>query len=563
MYVLGVWDGHDAGAALVDDNKIIAAVNEERLTRRKLEVGFPSRSIMACLAMANLEPADIGVIAATTSDLAKTITRIFPSLKERYYLLRRRKVTPRTIKQQKSFKYRITEYGSNSMTKKVSEHILRNQLNRLGFNNYKLVIIDHHAAHAAVAFCAPFKEGIAVTLDGVGDGLSGSVNVFDKNQSTFERIKSISSRDSFGIFYEHVTNLMNMRELEDEGKVMALSNYAYEIKENPMSSFFTIDGMNIKAKYSVMKMYSELRKILWSSSSEQFSYMAQSALEQWVVQYFKNIMQETGAKNFAWSGGVASNIKANRKVRLLPGMKKWFVYPHMGDGGLALGAAIMLNHQLTGSSQFELRDAYLGMSYSDEEIENVLKNSGLRYEEEKDVDKHVAELIAKNQIVFRFDGRMEFGPRALGNRSILSSAIDEGVKNELNLKIKKRVWYQPFCPSMLEKEAARLFEDYDGSPDRLMTMGYMTKPKFRDILLSVVNVDGSARPQMLVAGEDINPRYEKLIAQVKKLTGYGIILNTSLNIHGQPMVCSPVDAIATMRDAKNKYMSIGNFFIEQ
>ena len=138
MKILGVWDGHDAGAALVDGSKIVAAINEERLTRRKLEVGFPEKSILACLSVAKLEPKDVGIIAITTSDLAKTITRIFPSLKERYYLLRRRKKTPKTIKQQKSFKYRITEYGSNLVTKKVSEKILRKKLNKMGFIDYKL-----------------------------------------------------------------------------------------------------------------------------------------------------------------------------------------------------------------------------------------------------------------------------------------------------------------------------------------------------------------------------------------------------------------------------------------
>ncbi|MAH44050.1 hypothetical protein CL614_10110 [archaeon] len=563
MRVLGIWDGHDAGAALVSGNKILSAINEERLTRRKLEVGFPSKSILSCLTMANLEPKDIGVIAITTSDLAKTITRIFPSLKERYYLLRRRQKTPKTIKQQKAFKYKITEYGSNRLTKNISKKIIRKHLNKLGFKDYKLYIVEHHDAHAATAaFSAPFKKGVAVTLDGVGDGLSGSVNIFENG---IERVKSISAKSSFGIFFEHVTNLMNMRELEDEGKVMAISNFAYGQKENPMLSFFKIDGLDVKAKYNVMEMYKQLQKILWSTPSEQFAYMAQSALEQWVVKYFQNVIDETSMNNIAWSGGVASNIKVNRKIRLLPGLKKWFVFPHMGDGGLALGAAMFINNKLTGTSNYTVKDTYFGLEYTDEEIESALKNSEFSYQKETNIEKHIGELIAKGEIIFRFNGKMEFGPRALGNRSILSSATDESVKDALNLRIKKRVWYQPFCPSMLESEAKTFFEDYKSNGndiDRLMTMGYMTTPKFRDKLLSVINVDGSARPQMLVPKEKTNQSYEKILKNVKKNTGLGIVLNTSLNIHGQPMVCSPRDAVQTLRDSNNKYMAIGNFFVK-
>ncbi len=564
MRILGIWDGHDAGAALVSGNKILSAINEERLTRRKLEVGFPSKSILACLSMANLDPKDIGVIAITTSDLGKTITRIFPSLKERYYLLRRRKKTPKTLKQQKAFKYKITEYGSNRLTESISKKIIRKHLNKMGFKDYKLYIVEHHDAHAATAaFSAPFKKGVAVTLDGVGDGLSGSVNIFENG---IERIKSISSKNSFGIFFEHVTNLMNMRELEDEGKVMAISNFAYKQKENPMLPFFTVNGLDVKAKYNVMEMYKQLQKILWSTPSEQFAYMAQSALEQWVVKYFQNVMDETSIHNIAWSGGVASNIKVNRKIRHLPELKKWFVFPHMGDGGLALGAAMFINNKLTGVSNYTIKDTYFGLEYTDEEIESALKNSEFFYQKEANIEKHIAELIAKGEIVFRFNGKMEFGPRALGNRSILSSATDESVKDALNLRIKKRVWYQPFCPSMLESEAKTFFEDYKpggNDIDRLMTMGYMTTPKFRDKLLSVINVDGSARPQMLVPTEKTNPSYEKILKNVKKNTGLGIVLNTSLNIHGQPMVCSPLDAVKTLRDSNNKYMAIGNFFVSQ
>ncbi|MFH1421030.1 MAG: carbamoyltransferase C-terminal domain-containing protein [Candidatus Aenigmatarchaeota archaeon] len=558
MRVLGIWDGHDAGAAIVDGNRIIVAINEERLSRRKLDVGFPFRSIKACLDYAKLRPSDIGIVAASTSDFAKTLTRVFPSMKEKYYLLRRRKSEQKATRWKKGFKYRTTEWGSSFATAKISKLVLRRKLNKMDFQHYKLYIVDHHISHAAAAaMTAPFNKSAVVTLDGVGDGLSGSVNLFD-TQNGLQRIKEISSHDSLGIFYEHVTNLLNMRELEDEGKVMAMSDFAYNVEENPMSDFFEINGLGIKAKYSVMEEYKKLKDILWHTPSEQFAAMAQSALENWLVKYFENVIAETGMNNIAWSGGIASNIKANRKIRILESLNDWFVFPHMGDGGLALGSAMYINNMLTGVNHYDLNNVYLGPQHSHDEMEAVLKKCALQYEERKDIDKIAAELINRGKIVFWFQGRMEYGPRALGNRSILASAFDESVKEKLNLVIKKRVWYQPFCPTLLEQDAKKLFGDYSGRPDRFMTMGYFVRPQYMNLVKSIINVDSSARPQIL--GNE-NPLYGKVLKRIRKQKGVGVTLNTSLNIHGQPMVCSPEDAVRTLLESKNKYMCMGNFFV--
>ena len=277
MYILGIWDGHDSGAALIKDNQILFAVNEERLTRRKLEIRFPEHSIRACLDYAHLSPSDIKHIAVSSYDFSKTLARYFPGTKEEYYLIRRRKKSPGLLSTlKKRAKYRLTEFGPSSLTKQLSERSLKQTLNHMGFSNYDLDLVDHHQCHvASAAFCSNFENATVVTIDGIGDALSGTVSAL-KNKK-LERIAEISGKHSLGIFFEHVTNLLNMRELEDEGKVMALANYAYPIPdhENQLLDFVHIDGMQVRCRYSTLRMYDELKKILWKYPSEQFSYMAQ------------------------------------------------------------------------------------------------------------------------------------------------------------------------------------------------------------------------------------------------------------------------------------------------
>ena len=303
-----------------------------------------------------------------------------------------------------------------------------------------------------------------------------------------------------------------------------------------------------------------LNKILWNTPREEFSYMAQRTLEKNVVQLFQNAIEKTGFGDVCWAGGVASNIKANMKIKDLPGLKRWFVFPHMGDGGLAIGAALYVNHELNGTNNCRLDDVFLGPEYSEEEIKKSLKNvkGKVRFEKRDDIEKFVGDLITKENFVLWYQARMEIGPRALGNRSILAPAFSIEIKDKLNLHIKKRNWFQPFCPTLLKEEAEKFFVNIKGN-DKFMTMGYRTKPEVRDRVKAVVNIDGSARPQML-GGE--NPKYRRLIEQVKKNTGDGIVLNTSFNLHGYPIVCTPKDALKTMIRTKTKYMALGNFFIE-
>ena len=472
-YILGVWDGHDSGAALIKDDKVIAAINEERLTRRKLEIRFPQLSIKTCLRMAGIEPGDIKTVAVSTADFAKTLGRVAPSTKEAYYLIRRRKKAPgllSTIKKQA--KYRITEIGPSALSRFVSTYCVNAELVRLGFRDHAIRLVDHHLCHAAAAaYWSGFDSCLVLTVDGIGDGLSASVSRLDNGRLT--RLANISGRDSMGIFFEHVTNLMNMRELEDEGKVMAIANYAYPIPdaENPMLDLISVEGMQVRNRYGSLRMYSELKKLLWKYPSEQFAYMAQRTLELKVSQLARNCLRHTGLRRLALAGGVFSNIKLNMQIRLLPEVDVCCVFPHMGDGGLALGAAFQANNELNGVAAYSAPDVYWGLSYTDDEILAAIKQSGYRWTTHDNIAQTTAQLIADGNIVFWLQGGMEYGPRSLGRRSILALPNSTRIKDLLNLRLKMRVWYQPFCPSMLAEEAPGLLQSNDGLINRFITMG--------------------------------------------------------------------------------------------
>jgi len=562
MYILGIWDGHDCGAAIVEGNEIKVAVNEERFTRRKLEVGFPENSVKCCLDFLGLKPTDISDIAITTTDFAKTLTRVLPKLKENYYLFRRRKIEkPRFVDLRRDIKYRTTEIKEKPFCKSITKWYFKKNLEKMSFENFKLHIVDHHLAHAtAASFCSGFNKALVITMDGVGDGLSGTVNIYE--DGNIERLSETLAKDSLGIFFEQVTNLLGMRELEDEGKVMALSDFAFNVpdKENKLINLFTVDGLKIKSNQTTASRYKLLNKILWNTPREEFAYMAQKVMEKTIVKLFENAIERTKMNNVCWAGGVASNIKANMKIKDLPSLKKWFVFPHMGDGGLAIGAALYLNYELNEIGKCNFNNIFLGPEYTEEEIKEYLKKfkNKVKFEKRGDTAKLAGDLISNENYIFWYQGRMEIGPRALGNRSILAPAFSLEIKDKLNIAVKKRNWFQPFCPSLLVEESEKFFSDVKGY-DKFMTMGYRTRPEVRDRVKAVINVDGSARPQML---GDENQKYRVLIEQVKKNTGDGIVLNTSFNLHGYPIVNTPKDAIEVMLKTKTKCMAIGNFFVE-
>jgi len=564
QFVLGVWDGHDAGAALLCDDQVIFAINEERLSRRKLEVGFPHRSIQACLDYAAISPSAVHQVAVSTTDPAKTLTRLFPQLKEAYYLLRRRKKKPgRLDRFKKKFKYRFTELRPNLLSYRLSHSCIKTQLKRTGFINCNLSLLDHHFCHAqAAARCSGLKNCVVMTLDGVGDGLSGSIWVFKDSQ--MKLLKEIPARNSLGIFFEHVTNLLNMRELEDEGKVMALANYAYPIQDpdNPLMRLIETRGLEIFGKHKASGLFRVLKDILWQYPSEQFAFMAQRVLEKNVLTLVRNAVTLTGMRHVSVAGGVFSNIKLNMKIGELNETDTLFVFPHMGDGGLALGAAVAVNYIKFGVPGCDLKHLYVGPRFTQETIRSCLKKWGFTYRQVADSAALAAQILLRGEIVLWFQGRMEMGPRALGNRSILARPDKKRIRDRLNTALKKRVWYQPFCPSILCEDAEALLhvDSQKINANRFMTMAFRVREEYLDLMQGVISVDGTCRPHFV--GPE-NSAYRDLLSEVKRKLGKGVILNTSFNIHGEPMVCSPDDALHMFSKTEIKYLFLEDYLVEK
>jgi len=561
LNILGIWDGHDSGAALLIDGQLRFAVNEERLTRRKLEIVFPSRSIDACLAHVSLRPEDIHVVAATTSDPAKTLGRFWQGSKERYYAVRRRKRPPGPLAGlTRALKYRMTEWPPNTVSKQLSHVALSREIRRRGLTKAKLRIVDHHEAHAAgAAWASGFDRCAVLTIDGLGDGLSATISTFDDGH--LARVAASSARNSIGVFFEQVTNLLNMRELEDEGKVMALADYAAPIADadNPLLPWVSVQDGVIDLKWPGHALRSPLSRVHWRYPNEQFAYLAQKTVERVTTSLARDAVRLTGLRHLALAGGVVSNVKATRHVRLLPEVEEIFVFPHMGDGGLALGAAASVSAELRQPPRLDLSHLDLGPSFDRTTMEGSLRAVGLPLTCASNIPCRVAELLERGAIVMWFQGAMEYGPRALGCRSVLARPDRVDLRDRLNLVLKRRVWYQPFCPSMLESEAIRVLADWSGGRNRAMTMAYEVADEYRDRLAAVISIDGTCRPQ--IVGDEQPGPFADLLRIVRRHWDIGAVLNTSYNIHGEPLVCSPAEAVDVFQRSGADALAMDPFLV--
>jgi carbamoyltransferase len=561
--ILGIWDGHDSGAALLQDGRIRFAVNEERLSRRKLEISFPARSIDACLHHAGLSARDVQVVAASTSDPAKTLGRLWPGSKERYYAVRRRKSFPGALAGlTRALKYRITEWPPGAASRALSRAALRRQLARHALGHADLRLLDHHEAHgAAAAWMADFAPCAVLTIDGLGDGLSATISRF--RDGRLERVAASPARHSLGVFFEHVTNLLNMRELEDEGKVMALADYAAPVPDgdNPLLPWLRVRDGVIHTEWPGHALRAPLARVHWRFANEQFAYMAQRAVEQAVVALARDAVRLTGLARLALAGGVVSNVKATRRVRLLPEVEEVFVFPHMGDGGLAVGAAVLAAAAAGEPVALTGGRLDLGPAYDVEAIGSSLRAAGLPTDAVSNLPCRVAELLAGGRIVMWFQGAMEYGPRALGHRSVLARPDRLDIRDRLNLALKRRVWYQPFCPSVLESEAPRLLADWTGGRNRAMTMAYQVAEAGKSHMAGVMSVDGTCRPQIVADDED--GAFAEVLREGRRLWQAGAVLNTSFNIHGEPLVCSPAEAIDVFIRSGADALAIGPFLLNR
>lgn len=567
MIILGLSTGHDAGAAIIVDGKIVAAINEERLNRKKMYWGFPDLSIPECLRTAKIQPNQIDAvaIAGTSSTRAKPLEFGYESVGFFRTFFAELSNTPLTGM------LMGTELGTKASRKVFESSIFRgtseieNKLKEFSISA-PMHFVDHHLSHATGAYyTSGWNECLTLTLDASGDGWCS--RIYNCKDGKMQLINSIPAYHSPGFYYCYVTHILGFIALRHEGKVTGLA--AFGNPDATKDIFAKRIGYDSK-KFSFINkggwLQAEIRileKLLKPFSREDVAAGIQRHFEEMISQYAVDACKKTGAKRIALSGGVFANVKLNQDIWDKTHAEEVYVFPNMGDGGLAAGAAFEIYaKEHTDFKPYRFHDVYLGTDYTDEDIENALKKSGFAYSHPDNVEAAIARLLADKKIVARFSGKMEYGPRALGNRSILYHCQDRTVNSWLNEQL-NRTEFMPFAPVLLKEDAHEYLVNYDKKHDyaaEFMTVTYNVTPKCSETAPAITHVDKTARPQIVT--EEINRSYYHILKEYKKLTGHSILVNTSFNMHEEPIVRTPEEAITAFAQSKIHALAIGNFIIE-
>jgi len=556
MNILGIGGfSHDSAAALVCDGRLVAAVAEERLTRRKHQGGVPSEAVAYCLNEAGLTPDDIDHIGCYMRPGLR-IARRWP------YRLGQMFRSPFY-----SAGYMAYEAAHNAMYA-YGMLGLRGRKSRLHF-------MEHHPAHAASAFLvSPFERAALLSVDYVGEFATTWLGTGEG--TAIKRLESRGYPHSLGVFYSGMTDYLGFLRASDEYKVMGLASYGEPeyldefrriVRVRP-DGWYDLDLSWFRCHYKPgpkSGYFSErfLRRFgpprrkgdVIEERHRNLAASAQRVLEEAALSLAGRLHRKTGIKQLCVSGGVALNCSMNGRLRRESPFDEIFVQPASGDDGIAIGAAFQLYHRLTGAPRaFVMRDARLGPAFSDEAIRTFLDRAKLPYETPQDLEAHVADLLAQGLIVAWFQDRAEFGPRALGARSILADPTRPDMKDLLNTYVKHREEFRPFAPSCLEEHAPAFFTGCTSSP--FMLFVYPVEPAQRDRVPAITHVDGTARVQTVA--RDIQPRYYRLIEEFEKRRGVPMVLNTSFNVMGEPIVNTPADAVRCFYSTGIDALAIGN-----
>lgn len=572
MYILGINAVyHDSAACLVEDGRVIAAAEEERFTRikhGKRPVPFstyelPFHAIDYCLREAGIALVDVDAIAYSYNP---------------YLLLGRHAEDAMLTLPLEPGKYPKAEEWESvwdplflSSIVNAPRHLVGGVPHHLQerFRDAKVDslcqwrFVDHHVAHAASAFLAsPFERAAVLTLDGRGERATTSYSVGYGNR--LSTLGEVHFPHSLGILYEKITEYLGFLHSSDEYKVMALASFG---RPRYLKAFHEIISPGSEGQYTIGPLCLEERfgpPRRRGEPLEQRHYdiarSLQLALEETVLGIVSWLHKATGEEHLCIAGGVALNCVLNARIRDDGPFRHIWVQPAAGDAGTALGAALWLDAQLRegGERRYRMDHAYLGPSYSEEEIESFLRRAKLPYRRMANVAEEVADLLAQDKITGWFQQRMEFGPRALGARSILASPLHASMQARLN-EIKDREDFRPVAPVVLEEEAALWFAGADVSP--FMLFVYDVLPEKATLIPAVRHVDGTARIQTI--NREQHPLYYDLLRAFAARTGVPALVNTSFNTRGEPIVCSPRDAIECFWTSPLDALAIGPFLLEK
>lgn len=591
---------HDSAASIIVDGEIIAAAQEERFTRKKHDDGFPVLAIQYCLRQSGLTIDKLDAVVFYDKPLLK-----FERLLETYYAF-----SPKGFR---SFLMAIPVWLKDKMFLKK---LIRDELKKVEVydkKKLKLLFPEHHLSHAASAFYpSPFEDSAILTIDGVGEWATASI--CHGTGKDIKILKELRFPHSLGLLYSAVTYYAGFKVNSGEYKLMGLAPYGdptsanikkyvdiikntlIEIKEDG-SIWLNQDYFNYAVGLRMAKddKWNELfgfpRRESESDLQQHhcdFALAIQMVTEEVVIKMAKEAKRLTGSKNLCMAGGVALNCVANGKLQKENIFEKIYIQPASGDAGGAPGSALAAYHiyfnkeRKVSKGLDGMSGAYLGPEFSEIDIRLDAKKYNATYTYHKnfeDVSKEVAKLIADGNVIGWFQDRMEFGPRALGNRSIIGDARNEEMQKKLNLKIKYRESFRPFAPSVLAEDVKEYFDIDSDSPYMLIVQPVKESRRLplpanfsslplkeklyykRSDLPSITHIDFSARIQTI--HKETNPKYWELINEFKKLTGYGVIVNTSFNVRGEPIVCTPEDAYKCLMRTEMDYLVVGNFIFDK
>jgi carbamoyltransferase len=562
MKILGVHIGHDSSASMIIDGKIIADVAEERFTRIKHYSGWPIRSVEYCLKAANLSIKDIDILAIPAKSSVPDLNFLF-NLK-------------RNIRELKTKKRQLLDKLDEIWKKPASKpplYIKTFELNPAT----KIVHVEHHLAHAASAYYTSGnrEKQIIITMDGSGDGKS--IVIWRGEKGRITRLYDFGEEASLGWFYGNVTEALGWWHGDGEGKTMGLAPYGNWNKvKGVLNSLYPKfeNGKLIESQkfgrnyfwndYGAIQWHFdsaiEIQKLIAKYGRENIAAEAQRVLEEQSAEIIYPWLEKEKTKNLSCAGGIFLNVKLNQRIWESGKVEKQHIYPNAGDSGLAVGAALYAYYQANPDAMiYPIEHLYWGPEYSAKEIEEVLKLRNLAYEYSDNVEDLAAKELAEDKIIAWFQGRMESGPRALGNRSILMSANRAENKDIINARVKFREAFRPFCPSLLWEARESYLEN--SRDECFMITSFTCKEGKRKKVPAVVHADATLRPQTVK--KEVNELFWNLIRTFGKLTGEELVLNTSFNIMGEPIVNHPREAIRCFFDNGLDLLIIGNYVLRK
>jgi len=585
--ILGISESHNATATLLIDNKIVCVISEERLSRQKNQWGLPLKAIAYMLGQYSVRPEDVDRVVLSFENPFIPLHDA-PVIKGEYWLNKLARTAGPLIKDTMDiigyyipplfdiYKFSYDKIYKDLLWDKMRRSHCNDIEKSTGISARKITAIEHHLSHAysvLYAFRSPDPKLIFVA-DGIGDSACATLySVSDGAEPSV--IASTPNGISLAYLYGIITGYLGMKKWEHEYKVMGLAPYAdpegvkktYEILKKII--WLDENALTFKSHTHAEFYHYYLAKHLAGHRFDWIAGAAQKLVEDLLAQWIRAAVKKTGIRTVLLAGGVFMNIKANQILSELDEVEHLYIMPSGADESTAIGAAYYGYHaecrqQNAACDPQPLNDIYLGNSYTDEEIADAIAGYQTAFQSRKcdDIEKEVAGLLADNKIVGRFKGRMEFGARALGNRSILANPSNKDLVQIINKKIKQRDFWMPFaCTVLKERE-----NDYLLNPKKtespFMMLGFNTTDAgMKQLGAAIHPYDKTVRPQILT--EQVNPSYYRLIKYFEEITGIGAILNTSFNLHGEPIVCSPFDALRTFELSDLDYLALGQYLVHK